>query len=108
MVIGPRSETEHAVAAMWEEIVGRRPASIDDEFLSVGGDMAGANRLLAKVFDRWKVKVSLSEFQGASSIARLSGTIERKKAEARTNEDDLLRSALSGLESLGRQLPAFD
>lgn len=106
MVIAPRSETEHAVAAMWEEVVGHRPASIDDEFLSVGGDMAGAGRLIAKVFDRWRVRVTLAEFQRASSIARLSGTIERKKAEAR--EDDLLRNALSGLDSLGHHLPAFD
>jgi hypothetical protein len=106
MVIGPRSETEHAVAAMWEEVVGHRPESIDDEFLSVGGDLAGAGRLLARIHDRWRIRVTLAEFQRASSIARLSGTIERKKAEAR--EDDLLRNALSGLDALGQGVPAFD
>lgn len=100
MVVRPRSETEHGVTAIWTEVLGRRPDSIDDEFLAVGGDSPRAARLLGRVFDRWRVKVSLQEFQARSSIAGLSATIERKVAEARTRENEMLSAALAELEAL--------
>lgn len=108
MVIAPRGETEHAVAALWAEVVGHRPASIDDEFLAVVGDRAQARRLLARVQERWRVRVTDEEFSTASSIAGLAATVERKRAEARTRENGLIMSALAELDALGPTLPTLD
>jgi hypothetical protein len=104
MVIAPRGETEHVVAALWAEVRGARPASIDDEFLAVGGDPAQARRLIARIQDRWRVRISYEEFCAASSIAGLAATVERKRADARTRENGLIMSALAELEALGPTL----
>jgi hypothetical protein len=98
MIVAPRSETEHAVAALWAD-VGVRPASIDDEFLTVGGDPPRTARLLAYVFERWHIHISVDDFLARSSIAGLSATIERRRAEARTFESDILKGALEGLDA---------
>jgi hypothetical protein len=104
MVIAPRGETEHVVAALWAEVRGTCPASIDDEFLAVGGDPAQARRLLARVHERWGVRISYEEFTAASSIAGLAAAVERKRAEARTRENGLIMSALAELDALGPTL----
>ena len=98
MVVAPRSQTEHAVTALWADIMGTRPPSIDDEFLSVGGELLRAKLLLQLVKERWRVEVSVEEFMTASSIAGLSATVERKVADARTRDSNLLNDALKQLD----------
>jgi hypothetical protein len=99
MVVAPRSETEHGVTALWAEVVGAWPRSIDDEFVAMGTGPGQAEELLARVYERWRVTITLDEFLAASSIARLSAMIERKVAEARTHANDLLSGALTELDS---------
>jgi hypothetical protein len=99
MVVAPRSETEHGVTALWADVVGRRPSSIDDHFLEAGGELHEATRLLARVNDRWQVDVTLEEFLAASSIAGLAATIERKVADQRTRDSGLLNDVLKDLEA---------
>lgn len=99
MIVKPRSETEYAVAALWAELLGFRPGSIDDEFAVVNGDEPRAQRLLDAVTDRWKIDVSLDEFRQSSSILRLSALIERKVIEARTRDNALLASVLDELDN---------
>ncbi len=99
MIVKPRSETEYAVTALWADVLGRRPTSIDDEFAAVCGEEHRARQLLDLVTDRWKVQISLDEFRDASSIAGLSALVERKVIEARTRENALLASVLDELDS---------
>jgi hypothetical protein len=108
MVVGPRSETEHAVAAMWLNLLGLPVTSIDEPFDEVGGDARSAARLLGQVTARWGVRLSQQEFQKASSIAGLSATIERKLADERTRQNDLLRDALAQLDALGDKALGFE
>jgi hypothetical protein len=108
MVVAPRSETEHRLTAVWRDVVGAVPRSIDDEFLAAGGDEATALVLLDRVCERWRIAISIEEFLEASSIARLSATIERKVAEARTHDNGLLRDVLSELEGWSGALPGSE
>lgn len=99
MIVKPRSETEYAVAALWADLLGQRPGSIDDEFAVTAGDEPAALRLLDAVMDRWKVAVSLDEFRRHSSILRFSALIERRVIEARTRDNALLASVLDELDN---------
>ena len=98
MIVAPRSETEYAVTALWAEVLGRRPQSIDDDFHGTGAPQE-ADRLLAAVGDRWKITVTRDEFKAAPSIARLSALVERKVIEARTRDNALLANVLDELDS---------
>lgn len=98
MVIGPRSATECAVTALWADVMGYQPQSIDDTFESTGGDESRAARLLALIYDRWRVQITPTEFWACSSIAGISGTVDRKIVENRTRESALLSAALDDLD----------
>jgi enterobactin synthetase component F len=104
VIVAPRSETEHAVAALWTEL-GLRPTTIDDQFLSVGGDVLRAKQLVARISARWGVDLAPEDFKAASSIAGLAATIDRKQAEARTSQSNLLQEALDGLDAIGDRFP---
>ncbi len=103
MLIGPRSETEHAIAAFWTAL-GMTHESIDDGFLAAGGEFDGAEKLLAWVASRWGVEISLEDFllgsRISSTIRGLAATIDLKTVEVRTHDSDLLRHALDELETL--------
>lgn len=98
MVIGPRSATECAVTALWAEVLGSQPQSIDDTFDSAGGSDTHAQRLLAKIRDRWRIQLTTDEFWAASSIAGVSATVDRRIVDTRTRESALLSAALDDLD----------
>jgi hypothetical protein len=98
MVVAPRSETEHLVTAFWADVVGRRPRSIDDEFVASASRSPQAGQLLARINERWPVEMTMDEFFAASSVAGLAATIERKIADARTRDSDLLNDVLRELD----------
>jgi non-ribosomal peptide synthetase component F len=44
----PAGATERAVAALWADVLGCAPPSLDDDFFACGGDSLAASRLLAR------------------------------------------------------------
>src|SRR6185503_15488876 len=47
--MGPRTETERTLAAVWEELLGVHPVGVTDDFFALGGHSLLAVRLMAAV-----------------------------------------------------------
>ncbi len=47
--VAPRDETERRIAAIWEELLGRRPVGLDDDFFELGGHSLLAARAAARI-----------------------------------------------------------
>jgi acyl carrier protein len=48
-LVPPRTETERALAGIWEELLGVAPVGIEDVFSELGGDSLLGTQLIARV-----------------------------------------------------------
>jgi MFS family permease len=71
---------ETAMAGLWEEILGHRPATPDDDFFALGGDSLLATRLLGRARERWGPALAASELLARSTLEGMSAVAERTPA----------------------------
>ena len=70
------TETELQIVAIWTEILGRPPASLDEDFLVAGGDSLAAAKLLARVAARWGIRISFDMFFDRATVSDLARAID--------------------------------
>ncbi|MDB4889713.1 MAG: pcbAB, partial [Gemmatimonadetes bacterium] len=73
--VAPRTPTEHAVAAIWQEIL-HRDVGVEDDFFELGGHSLLALRTLARIADQFGPRIPLRALFDAPTIAKLSVLIE--------------------------------
>ena len=79
-------ELEAELAALWEEVLGQRPAALTDDFFALGGDSVSAVRLLARIA-RHGGQVDPGELFATPTLAGLAAAVRRfSEARARTGE----------------------
>ena len=76
-VSGEWGEIEAELAALWEEVLGRRPATLSDDFFALGGDSTSAVRLLARIAGRWGGRVPPGELFARTTLAEVAATVCR-------------------------------
>ncbi|GMK38339.1 hypothetical protein PCCS19_13930 [Paenibacillus sp. CCS19] len=72
----PTTETEQALAELWQSILNRDAIGIDDEFFELGGNSLRAVALNARIEERFHVRLELLTLFRATTIRRLSVCIE--------------------------------
>ena len=68
--------TELQIVAIWTEILGRAPASLDEDFLVAGGDSLAAAKVLARVAARWGIRISFAAFFDRATVSALARAID--------------------------------
>lgn len=92
--VAPRNELEHAIAALWREVLGIQDVGIDDNFFDLGGDSfrlvrvhAGLQQLLGRdvsvteLFRCSTVRALAQRFGAAANEVRESGSRVRERAD---------------------------
>ena len=74
----PRNEVEQTLADVWEELLGRKPIGIHDNFFALGGHSLRAIRLLALIQARLGAKINLSQVFAQPTIAGLAPIVSRQ------------------------------
>jgi amino acid adenylation domain-containing protein len=95
---GPRNELEHALAAMWAEVLKVDRVGINDNFFHLGGHSLRAARVLARVRETFQVAISVRELFDAPTVAGLADRI----GQARGRADDVPQLPL---RAVGREQP---
>ncbi|MEU8271625.1 phosphopantetheine-binding protein [Sphaerisporangium sp. NPDC049002] len=91
--------TETAVAAMWAELLGVTPGSVDDDFFELGGQSLTMVRFLARVQETYGIELPVDLlFTGDFTIAEAARAIDRGRLEAA--DDTEIAALLAELESL--------
>jgi len=80
--VAPESDTEIALAKMWEEALGVERVGADDSFFALGGHSLLAARLAGAVAARFDVDLPLRELFEAPRLADLAARIDQLRDEA--------------------------
>ncbi len=81
-LVAPSTDTEIALAEMWEEALGVERVGADDSFFALGGHSLLAARLAGAVAARFDVDLPLREMFEAPRLADLAARIDELRDEA--------------------------
>ena len=84
-VVGPRTETEKALAAMWRELLVVESIGINDDFFDLGGQSLVAIKALSRIRDTFGVDLPLRNLFERPTIAGLAEVIEQLAWVAKAN-----------------------
>lgn len=73
---GPRSETEHKLAAIWKEVLDQDVVSIHDSFFALGGQSIMATQMIILVRQRFGIELPIYILFDATNIALLGQEID--------------------------------
>jgi surfactin family lipopeptide synthetase A len=85
--VAPRDAAEAALAAVWEEVLERKPVGIRDSFFNLGGDSIRVLRLTSELKKRCRVDVPVADLYKHHTIERLSDHLRGQAAPADGSPD---------------------
>ncbi len=72
----PESETEKALHAVWQELMGEQDISIDDDFFMIGGQSLLVLKLLMQIQASFGVRLEIFDIFAQPTIAQLAALID--------------------------------
>jgi len=75
----PETDVERALAAIWQALLGVDDAGMEDDFFALGGHSLLVIRLLARVEDRFGIRIPVREFFDAPTLAALAEKIDDQR-----------------------------
>jgi thioesterase domain-containing protein len=88
--IAPRNELELQLTQIWEELLGRHPISIRDNFFALGGSSLLAVRLFARIEEVFQTRLQLGIIMEASTIEYLAVVLKRNLQKVPEEKTKLL------------------
>ena len=80
--VAPRSETERALAEIWQEILGAAQVGAQDNFFDLGGHSLRAMTLVSRIHQQFEVEVSLRDVFGHPTLEALAAVIAAQEKSA--------------------------
>ncbi|MEH2381699.1 MAG: SDR family NAD(P)-dependent oxidoreductase [Nostoc sp.] len=74
--VAPGNELEQTIANIWQQLLGIEQVGIHDNFFTLGGHSLLATQLIYRMQKTFQVKLPLSSFFEATTIAKLAELIE--------------------------------
>jgi len=74
--VPPESDTEKALAAIWEDILGIGQVGIDDDFFDLGGHSLLATQLISRIRDGLNVNLPLNALFESPTVRGLTQAVE--------------------------------
>jgi amino acid adenylation domain-containing protein len=81
----PRDAVESRLAEIWEEILGRRPIGVRDNFFDLGGHSLLAVRLMHRIERAFHRTLPLAALFEAPTIERLAAVLKQQQSTAGTS-----------------------
>ncbi|WP_218133865.1 non-ribosomal peptide synthetase, partial [Lentzea fradiae] len=76
--VAPRTDAEHAVLAIWRDVLPGREFGVEDEFFAVGGHSLAAAQVLARIRRDFEVTVDFADFYDATTVAAIAVLVEER------------------------------
>ncbi|MFD5470947.1 amino acid adenylation domain-containing protein [Streptomyces sp. NPDC127105] len=77
----PRTETERAVARIWQDLLKAERVGLDSDFLALGGQSLLAMRMIARIRATFRVRLSVRTVFDAPTVARFAAVVDTAVAE---------------------------
>lgn len=98
-IVAPRNAAETELVKIWEEVLGKHPISVRDNFFDLGGHSLLAVRLITAVEQSFGRKLHLSDLIRSPSIENLAALLRSSK--------QLPTSSVVPIQKLGTRPPLF-
>ena len=82
--IAPSTDAEHAVAAIWAEILGSTDLGVRDDFFEVGGHSLAAAQIVARVRDTLGVTLPVTAVFDWPTVAELAAAVDERRTPGGT------------------------
>lgn len=89
--VAPRNETEVALAELWCDVLGKKNASVNDDFFAVGGDSLLAAQLLGRMRKRLGVELSMPRLFSMPTIGQQAEWISQQHSNLQSKELSIVR-----------------
>lgn len=83
VAVAPQSEIENKLCDIWCDILSQSDISIDDSFISLGGDSLMAIRTISRIQKELDFTISTRDFFFLDTVALLAGHMEGKAVQRR-------------------------
>src|SRR5206468_4862892 len=100
----PQGETELAIAALWQEVLGLEGIGSGDDFFALGGHSLLAAQVVSRIHGSLGVELTIRAIFEAPTVAGLAALIERKRNDVTTDEGP----ALKRVDRTQRRVESFD
>ncbi len=77
----PRNPVEEELSKIWQEVLGIERVGVKDNFFDIGGHSLRATNLVAKIYKKLKIDISLREIFSSPTIEQLATIIENREDE---------------------------
>ncbi len=105
-ILPPRTQTEQAIAAIWQELLGLPEVGVEDNFFELGGHSLLATKLVFRVHDVLGADLPLTAlFDGEPTIARLASLVSAGNEDASAADSFLDLEAEARLAGDVRPVP---
>ncbi len=94
--VGPRTQTEVALAAIWAEVLRHECVGVNDHFLALGGHSLLAIRILGKVSRAFAIRLPLRALFEAPTIEKLAAVVDNTVASADADDFGPVPRAAAG------------
>jgi acyl-coenzyme A synthetase/AMP-(fatty) acid ligase/acyl carrier protein len=84
----PSTDTEIAIAEIWQEVLQVKQAGIHDNFFDLGGHSLLAIEVVSKMQERFPADLTLGKFFQLATIAALASYIDSKTRDNQTGDED--------------------
>jgi NAD(P)-dependent dehydrogenase (short-subunit alcohol dehydrogenase family)/acyl carrier protein len=74
--VEPASETERAVAALWQQLLGIERVGLHDDFFELGGHSLLATQLISRLRDTFGIRMPLRALIEATTVAAMAERVE--------------------------------
>jgi hypothetical protein len=78
--VPPRTPVERVLAEIWAEVLDVERVGAHDSFLQLGGHSLSATQATARVWDQFRVQLTLRQFLDARTLAGLAAVISHEMA----------------------------
>jgi amino acid adenylation domain-containing protein len=102
--VAPRNSTEEKVAAVWQEVLRRKPIGVFDDFFDLGGHSLLATQIVARLRALFQVELPLPALFETPTVAGLSETLRSLGSDG---ESEGLAGVLEELEQLSEDEVRF-
>jgi FkbH-like protein/FkbM family methyltransferase len=96
--VEPLTFVEENLCRIWEEILAIDNIGLHDDFFELGGHSLLATQILSRIYDTFKIQLSMARFFDTPTIAGVSKAIEGSKIEQ--SESVKILAILEELENL--------
>jgi acyl transferase domain-containing protein len=94
--VAPMTATEHAVAEIWQEVLGIEHVGTHDDFIELGGDSLVATQVISRLRAMFTQNIPLATLLENPTVARLAAYIATRQLptaepQVEADEDDIER-----------------